>query len=841
MQGISSRIEKLKSKPRFLRILRIVFLVVCITAACWLGFRTLMMDILSDAEQAANLRITEVERDLQTNHLLHLKLANSAMEVLRRETLLAGPPRIDGTVTLGGQTVPDISFGQSKVGLDFTIVDRVKKLMGGTATIFVRDGDRFVRISTNVMNGGSRALGTILDPHGKAIQAIREGKSYVGTVDILGEAYLARYDPIYDSQNQLIGIWYVGYPIETLSELLDHLNGSRILENGFVALINHQGVMVAHSDQVSAKTIEMVMSDPRETKIDEFDLFQKWRVQSRSYEPWGYTIVAGTYVPDVIARTVRAVWPVFTITALMAIGALLAQNSLLKRARELQTESDKSRAAAEEANRTKSAFLANMSHELRTPLNAIIGYSEMLIEDSEDAGQTQLIPDLKKIQGSGKHLLSLINDVLDLSKIEAGKMTLFLENFSLPDLFNEVAATLQPLIEKNKNRLEISCPKDLGIMRGDITKLRQILFNLLSNASKFTQNGLITLTARRTADEVIFEIRDSGIGMTPEQLKRLFKEFSQADDSTTRKYGGTGLGLAICKKFAELMGGTITVESAPGRGTTFTLHLPWLVEQLPETAAQGGTPAPSGQTREQPFTILVVDDDPQAQELMIRSLEKIRCNVLTATTGERALDLATSVKPDLITLDVMMPGMDGWTLLSSLKGNPLTKNIPVVMVTMVNNKAKALSLGASDCLTKPFDREQLLRLIHNHDGSARRPTVLIIDDDPACYEIASRTLEREGCKTFHASGGKTALKMLETLRPDVIVLDLMMPEMNGFDFLLELQEKPAGAHTPIVVFSAQELSPMEARILKDSAEDILQKGKHNFADLAHEVGKYLKH
>ena len=367
--------------------------------------------------------------------------------------------------------------------------------------------------------------------------------------------------------------------------------------------------------------------------------------------------------------------------------------------------------AAEQASLAKSTFLANMSHELRTPLNAILGYGEMLQEEARDLGQDYMITDLRKIHAAGKHLLNLINDILDLSKIEAGKMELFLESAEIAPLVRDVVTTIQPLVEKRDNALEIRCPDSLGSMRCDVTKLRQALFNLLSNACKFTDRGTITLTVSRGPgrgrEEISFAVEDTGIGMTPEQLGKLFQAFSQADASTTRKYGGTGLGLAISRKFCQMMGGEIEVESQHGKGTTFTVRLPALVrdpkQPLGGLADSEVTIVPD----EGAPLVLVIDDDATVHDLMRRFLGKEGFRMLAAGSGEEGLRLAREARPVAITLDVQMPGMDGWAVLAALKADPELASIPVLLVTMVDEKNKAFSLGAADFIPKPVDRERL--------------------------------------------------------------------------------------------------------------------------------------
>jgi signal transduction histidine kinase/DNA-binding NarL/FixJ family response regulator len=380
--------------------------------------------------------------------------------------------------------------------------------------------------------------------------------------------------------------------------------------------------------------------------------------------------------------------------------------------------------AAEDASRAKSAFLANMSHELRTPLNAIIGYSEMIEEEIQDSGQIQNIQDVQKIEFAGKHLLALINDVLDLSKIEAGKMGLHLETFEVAMMIQEMSATLQPAIAKNSNTLQLHLADDLGMMRSDITKVRQILANLLSNACKFTDHGTITLEASRSGtgsqEWMKFRVRDTGIGISEEQQENLFKEFAQADVSIARKYGGTGLGLAISSRFAQLMGGQISVDSEPGKGSVFTVQLP--VQVSAEKVEAASPKAPSEPKAKEPEpkpraeTILVIDDDPAVRDLMSRFLVKLGFHVVAAVDGEEGLKLAKRLRPVIITLDVVMPRMDGWTVLKELKSDPELSAIPVIMVTIVDNEVTALNLGASNYLVKPVDRDRLAELVEQYRG-----------------------------------------------------------------------------------------------------------------------------
>jgi signal transduction histidine kinase/DNA-binding NarL/FixJ family response regulator len=390
--------------------------------------------------------------------------------------------------------------------------------------------------------------------------------------------------------------------------------------------------------------------------------------------------------------------------------------------KQAQEELLKAKHVAEEASRAKSTFLANMSHELRTPLNAIIGYSEMLEEEARDSQDPDHIGDLQKIQFAGKHLLSLINDVLDLSKIEAGKMPLHLETFDIRLMVDEIITTLQPAIEKNKNKLRVRMADEISTMRADVTKVRQILFNLLSNACKFTDHGTIGLDVDRKLEDgldwIRFQVTDTGIGIAPKQRENLFKEFAQADTSIARKYGGTGLGLAISYKFVQLMKGRIGVESELGKGATFTAELPAHVKTetgdtvRPEGSSSAVT-APSPAKTDQD-TILVIDDDAAVRDLMTRFLSKLDLNVVAARNGEEGLRLAAKIHPLIITLDVVMPGQDGWSVLNQLKADPELSEIPVIMVTIVDNEAMGINLGASNYLVKPVHRERLADLIEKY-------------------------------------------------------------------------------------------------------------------------------
>ena len=539
----------------------------------------------------------------------------------------------------------------------------------------------------------------------------------------------------------------------------------------------------------------------------------------------------------VVRRRAPGAFPQSTVDL---IKTFAAQSVLAIQNARLFHEIEDKRRELEVAGQHKSQFLANMSHELRTPLNAIIGYSEILQEDVADLGQDNVGRDLKKIEGAGRHLLGLINDILDLSKVEAGKMDVFLEDVEIVPLLEEVRALIVPLAEKNGNTLKLRPAKNLGSMHTDRTKLKQSLLNILSNGSKFTQNGRLTLVAERfKADRpmVRFAVSDTGIGMTEEQVGRLFQAFSQADASTTKKYGGTGLGLAISRRFCQLLGGDIAVTSRPGKGSTFTITLPAHSEapaQVKPAAAPRISPDASNGA-----TVLIVDDDAAARELLSASLKSAGYRLVHAASGEEALALARTVRPDAITLDVMMPKPDGWEVLSTLKADADLCDIPVVMVTMAPDRGIGLSLGAVDVLTKPVDRARLTALIHRlvrRDGP-----VLVVEDDADTREMMRHTIEKLSLSVAEADNGRRALSWLgEHPVPAMILLDLMMPEMDGFEFLDAIAARAEWREIPVVVVTAKPLTTAERDRLLRQARKVMEKGTASGVDIAAAIGEAVR-
>jgi signal transduction histidine kinase/CheY-like chemotaxis protein len=547
---------------------------------------------------------------------------------------------------------------------------------------------------------------------------------------------------------------------------------------------------------------------------------------------------------------------------LAEINAMLEESNrtLERKVAERTVDLQNATVAAKEASQAKSAFLAKMSHELRTPMNAIIGYSEILVEDATDRGDEAAVADLRKILGAARHLLGLINDVLDLSKIEAGKMDLYLETFDVCRLVNEVVATAQPLIDRNSNRASVECAVDFGQMYADSTKLRQILLNLLSNASKFTDHGdirvQVTREQRAEGESIILRVSDSGIGMTREQLGKLFQAFSQADHSTSAKYGGTGLGLAISRQFALLMGGDITVESEPAKGSTFTVRLPARVvpitgvapsllsenagKPIPALASATRPPLPSSHAAAAVPTLprgrlLIIDDDEKVHAMLQQLLTHENYSVKCARSGAEGLAIAEEFHPHVVILDILLPPMDGRDALGQLKESPALANTPIILLTMTANGEMGFALSATDYLSKPVVGSNLLPMIQKLSDLRTQTPIMVVEDNAAVREMIVRLLEREGWPSLEAANGRIALELLQQHTPSVVLLDLLMPELDGFSVLREMRANPAWRDIPVVVLTSLDLTAEVRRFLEQQAERVLQKGRYTRDQLLHEV------
>jgi signal transduction histidine kinase/DNA-binding response OmpR family regulator len=512
-----------------------------------------------------------------------------------------------------------------------------------------------------------------------------------------------------------------------------------------------------------------------------------------------------------------------------------AQSVLAIENARLFSEIEKKGHQLEIASQHKSQFVANMSHELRTPLNAIIGLTEMMVTNAPRFGTEKALEPLRRVHRAGTHLLGLINQVLDLSKIEAGKLELTPEVVNLPLLIDEVIGTARQLAEQNKNKLTTDCPKEIAPITVDPMRLRQILLNLLSNACKFTKDGEVSLCVSQQVREgknwVDIAVRDTGIGMTSEQIGKLFQEFTQADASTARKFGGTGLGLAITQKLCRMLGGDVVVTSEIGKGSVFTVTLPGpAIKEL--TLADMPSP---GDAADRHNLILVIDDDPTARNLIVHHLNDEGYNTVTAAGGLDGIRKAKELRPIAITLDVMMPDMDGWAVLTALRRDPDLADIPVIMATIMDEQRRAATLGAAGYIAKPIDRDRLISLVKRFSMPTRPTRVLIVEDDPLQRERARQWLESEHWNVIEAENGQMALEQLDVQRPDVILLDLMMPHMDGFQFVAALQQEEDWRDIPVIIITARDLTATDRARLSSGVTTVLVKDTFNPTQLVNRI------
>ena len=504
---------------------------------------------------------------------------------------------------------------------------------------------------------------------------------------------------------------------------------------------------------------------------------------------------------------------------------------------EMETARDEARDASDQ----KTKFFANMSHELRTPLNAILGYGEMLYEDCEDLGYDDLLPDLKKITSSGSHLLSLINNILDLSKIEAGKMELFITSFEIENMVETIKNISEPLAAKNDNGFVVNFDGAMGSMSQDETKLRQCLTNFLSNGFKFTKNGTVTLDVKSRSVEGVefidFAVIDTGAGMSPEGVAKVFEEYTQAERSTSANHGGTGLGLPISKKFAEMMGGDVVLTSEEGVGSVFTLSVPRECAEYNEDDVDSNVINLDADDN----LVVLVDDDVAMHDLIKRTISKLSLTLIGATNSEKGMELIREVKPKLILLDVLMPGRDGWSLLKECKTDKELKDIPVIMISQLNQSNLAASLGANDYLTKPIDRSHFVNTVQRLLGTGtKNQKVLVIDDDKDVRELLSRLLKDAGYRPIDARDGKEGLERTKD-EPALIILDLEMPRMDGFEFLDNyIKDVPEEKRAPVLVFSGKDLTDVQEDLLKERVVGLVKKDDVSMDNLSKMIQSIVK-
>ena len=786
---------------------------------------------------------------------------------LEDSTLKFGEPNLDvqnfsdNSRVSQGLPLPVLSFGLVQASLLTDTLYQATEMWETSATIFVRDGDQMVRIATTIQDQeGASAVGTVLDPEGFVLPKLLEGEEFKGIARILGIPYYTRYAPIFNKDGDVVGAWYVGYQIASVAKAMrNSINNADLRANTHLLIIDADDQIGYSSEGTPPKLLQDVKKIGQSIENHQRSSIYSSILSDIKYEfipfkPWGYQIVTASSLGRDNGLAIRMSLGIFAIQFLVAIAVVLLTWIFSQRLAKALAEGNKARLQSEEANKAKSAFLANMSHELRTPMNAIIGYSEILIEECEEMEPDEIEQDLEKILSSAKHLLGLINDVLDLSKVEAGKMSIYLEPVLLRGFINDVIVTLKPLADKNNNKLVVDVEGlDEDCVSTDATKLKQIILNLASNACKFTREGVVSISLRLEGDSktkcLVVAIHDSGIGMTEQQMNRLFEDFSQADVSTTREYGGTGLGLSLSRRFCRIMGGDITVESIKDEGSTFTVTLP--VEavnnssagSLPNKISSSDSSAEAvscdieSKQRMVRARVLLIDDDNNNSEIFRRFLLNDGFEVMHSSSIEEGFAKASQCSPELVIVDIEHSSLYGIDLLARLKNTDFLSSIPVVMVNMKDQFELSYLLGATSCLQRPIDWSRLEATLTRicQSKSVGKKEVLIIEESQEISENLSKILTLEQWEIRNFARARFAIDSIVEAKPDLVILDLSTHREEGLAFMSSLRQLYDEVSLPVLILSQNSISVDALNLLNTKSPNCFSTDPEGLQDLLQRI------
>ena len=797
-----------------------------------------------------------------------------SLDRLKTQSMADGQPSLDldqrelisgGT---GNRSVPILRFGEVKISSQAKTLINLSEDTKTSKTVFVRDGDQMVRLITSIeTKEGDSAVATLLDPEGPVLPKLLQGKIYKGLARILGTLYYTQYVPIFDESNEVIGAWYAGYQIASIGDAIrKSVQKAELSDQTHLFVVDDDDRILYSSEDSPKPLLTEVSTLARELPMDQTSVvpsvvFDDYRYRFIPFKPWGMQVVSARSQSTVNELALQLSFGIIALQLLAAVSVVFLTWFYSRRLSKALAQGEEARLQAEDANRAKSAFLANMSHELRTPMNAIIGYSEILTEDCEDMEPDEIRDDLNKVLSSAKHLLGLINSVLDLSKVEAGKMTIFAEDISLSGLINEVLASVKPLISKNNNQLSLDLNNsEDDLVNVDVTKLKQIILNLTSNACKFTESGVVKITSRLLQDEsgerLQIAVCDSGIGMTEEQLGRLFQDFSQADESTTRKYGGTGLGLALSKRFSQMMHGDIIVTSEVNVGSQFTIDLPRYYSARKSGSSAGHSGMPSNESTvalenqsnpDYPTVatlgkVLIIDDDAATRDVIERHLRGDGYAVMSAQNGSEGLQSARTWKPDLIALDINMPGKNGWQVLEEIKKDEDLSDTPVVLIS---KDAEGVNLNSvyeqAYCLAKPIDwslLDGILSQFANTAGSDQ-PYFLLIANQFELLNQLNDVFDHSDYRVEIVSDESSALSLIAKVRPALIIVDMSTQDFNGVSFIESLHRNPSAVRLPVVMMNSQDLPESDQRRLQSRFTGVISSDKLDSSELSDRIASFL--